>query len=116
MLPQIQAGLLKPIATTYEKRISTYPSLTTTSEQGFPTVRIGHWAGLFAPRDTPQLIIQRMNAELQLALKTAEARDRLTPIGIETAGGSVANFVAFITSERQRLGALAAVAKMGDEQ
>jgi tripartite-type tricarboxylate transporter receptor subunit TctC len=116
VLPQIQAGLLKPIATTYEQRISTYPSLTTTSEQGFPTVRIGHWAGLFAPRDTPQLIIQRMNAELQLALETAEARDRLTPIGIETAGGSVANFVAFITSERQRLGALAAVAKMGDEQ
>jgi hypothetical protein len=57
-----------------------------------------------------------MNAELQMALKTAEARDKLTPIGIETAGGSIADFVAFITSERQRLGALATKAKMGDGQ
>src|ERR1700730_11928556 len=112
VLPQIQAGLLKPIATTYNKRISAYPSLPTTAEQGYPTVKIGHWAGLLAPVGTPQPIIDKMNAELQAALKTAEARDRLTPIGIETAGGSVANFVAFITSERQRLGALAAVAKM----
>ena len=114
VLPQMQAGLLKPIATTYEKRISAYPSLMTTAEQGFPSIRIGHWAGLFAPRDTPQPIIQRMNAELQIALKTAEVHDKLAPSGIETAGGSVADFVAFITSERQRLGALAAKAKMGE--
>lgn len=50
VLPQIQAGLLKPIATTYNKRISAYPSLSTTAEQGFPTIEIGHWAGLLAPR------------------------------------------------------------------
>ena len=116
VLPQVQAGLLKPIATTYETRISAYPSLLTTAEQGFPEIRIGHWAGLFAPRDTPQPIIQRMNAELQMALKTAEIHDKLAASGIETAGGSVADFVAFITSERQRLGALAAKAKMGEGQ
>jgi tripartite-type tricarboxylate transporter receptor subunit TctC len=113
VLPQIQAGLLKPIATTYEKRMSAYPSLTTTAEQGFPTIRIGHWAGLFAPSATPQPIIERMNAELQMALKTAEVHDKLAPTGIETAGGSIADFVGFITSERQRLGALAAKAGMG---
>jgi tripartite-type tricarboxylate transporter receptor subunit TctC len=116
VLPQIQAGMLKPIATTYEKRVSAYPSLPTTAEQGFPIVRIGHWAGLFAPRGTPQPIIERMNAELQAALKTAEVHDKLTPSGIETAGGSVADFVAFITSERQRLGALVTKAKMGEGQ
>jgi tripartite-type tricarboxylate transporter receptor subunit TctC len=116
VLPQIKAGLLKAIATTYEKRISAYPSLMTTTEQGFPTVRIGHWAGLLAPRGTPEPIIQRMNAELQAALKTAEVQDKLAPSGIESAGGSVADFVAFITTERQRLSALAATAKMSAEQ
>ena len=115
VLPQIQAGLLKPIATTYDKRISTYPSLATTAEQGFPGVRIGHWAGLFAPRGTPQPIIERMNAELQAALKTAAVRDKLTPTGIETAGGSIADFVAFVRAERERLGTLAAKAKMNAE-
>ena len=98
VLPQIQAGTLKPIATTYSKRISAYPTLATTAEQGFPTVAIGHWAGLLAPRDTPQPIIDRMNAELQAALKTPEVVEKLSQSGIEPAGGSVADFAAFIAS------------------
>jgi tripartite-type tricarboxylate transporter receptor subunit TctC len=115
VLPQIKAGLLKAIATTYGKRISAYPSLATTAEQGFPTVQIGHWAGLFAPRGTPEPIIQRMNAELQAAIKSSDVQDKLGASGIESAGGSVADFVAFITAERQRLAALAAKAKMSIE-
>ena len=107
VLPKIQAGLLKAIATTYEKRISAYPSITTTGEQGFPTVQIGHWAGLYAPRGTPEPIIQRMNAALQAALKTDEVRSKLIPTGIEPAGGSVADFVNFTKTERQRLSDLA---------
>ena len=108
VLPQIKAGMLKAIATTYEKRISAYPSITTTAEQGFPTVQIGHWAGLYAPRGTPEPIIQRMNAELQAALKTDEVKGKLTPNGIEPAGGSIADFVKFTTTERKRLSELAA--------
>ena len=115
VLPQVQAGLLKPIATTYTKRISAYPTLPTTAEQGYPTVEIGHWAGLLAPQGTPQPIIDRMNAELQAALKAPEVAEKLAPTGIEPAGGSVAEFAAFITSERNRLGAIAIKAKMGKE-
>jgi tripartite-type tricarboxylate transporter receptor subunit TctC len=116
VLPQIKAGLLKAIATTYVKRLSAYPSLMTTAEQGFPTVQIGHWAGLFAPRGTPEPIIQRMNAELQVALKTTDVQGKLTPNGIEPAGGSVVDFVAFITTERQRLSELAANIKISKEK
>src|SRR5471030_1059677 len=108
VIPKIKAGMFNAIATTYEKRISAYPSITTTAEQGFPSVQIGHWAGLLAPRGTPEPIIQRMNAEMQAAIKTSEVQDKLAASGIESAGGSVANFVAFIAAERQRLGALAA--------
>src|SRR5258707_6263613 len=86
VLPQIQAGLLKPIATTSIKRISAYPSLPTTAEQGYPTVEIGHWAGLLAPQGTPQPIIDKMNAELQAALKTPAVTQKLAPSGIEPAG------------------------------
>jgi tripartite-type tricarboxylate transporter receptor subunit TctC len=115
VLPQIQAGLLKPIATTYTKRISAYPTLPTTAEQGYPTVEIGHWAGLLAPQGTPQPIIDKMNAELQAALKAPEVAERLSPTGIEPAGGSVAEFAAFITGERNRLGDIAIKANMGKE-
>lgn len=116
VLPKIKAGLLKAIATTYEKRISAYPSITTTAEQGFPTVQIGHWAGLYAPRGTPEPIIQRMNAELQAALKTDEVKGKLIPTGIEPAGGSVADFVNFTNTERERLSALAAKMKISKQK
>jgi tripartite-type tricarboxylate transporter receptor subunit TctC len=115
VLPQIKAGKLKAIATTYVKRVSAYPSLTTTAEQGFPTVQIGHWAGLLAPRGTPDAIIARMNAALS-AVNSPEVKAKLGESGIETAAGSVADFAAFISSERQRLGALAAKAGMSGDQ
>jgi tripartite-type tricarboxylate transporter receptor subunit TctC len=115
VLPQIQAGLLKPIATTYAKRISAYPTLPTTAEQGYPAVEIGHWAGLLAPRGTPQPIIDKMNAELQAVLKTPEVVEKLSPSGIEPAGGSVSDFAAFMASERKRLGDIVIKAKMGKE-
>jgi tripartite-type tricarboxylate transporter receptor subunit TctC len=112
VLPQIEAGRLRGIATTYTKRISAYPSLPTTAEQGFPAVEMAHWAGLLAPRGTPDTIIERMNAAIQDALKTPEVKDKLTPTGIETAGGSVAEFANFLTKERERLKAVAERAKM----
>jgi tripartite-type tricarboxylate transporter receptor subunit TctC len=115
VLPQIQGGLLRGIATTYTQRISAYPSLPTTAEQGFPTVQIGHWAGLLAPRGTPQAVIERMNAAIQEALKTPEVKDRLTPTGIETAGGSVGDFANFISVERERLKRIAERARMSAE-
>ena len=116
VVPKIKAGLLKAIATTYTKRISVYPSITTTAEQGYPTVQIGHWAGLYAPRGTPEPIIQRMNAALQEALKTPEVKDKLINTGIEPAGGSVADFVAFTKAERQRLSDFAAKIKVTKEK
>jgi tripartite-type tricarboxylate transporter receptor subunit TctC len=108
VLPKIQSGMLKAIATTYEKRISIYPSLTTTAEQGFPTVQIGHWAGLYAPAGTSDAIVEKMNAALQAALKTPEVQNKLTSNAIEPAGGSIAEFATFMKTERQRLSELAA--------
>jgi hypothetical protein len=43
-------------------------------------------------------------------------RAKLGESGIEPVAGSVADFAAFIASERQRLGALAAKAKMSGDQ
>ena len=112
VIPQIQAGKLKALATTYETRITAAPSIPTTKEAGFPGVQIGHWAGLYAPRGTPQPIIERMNAELLAAVKSKEFHDRLVPSGIEPAPYSLDGYIAFITAERERLGRIAKRANM----
>lgn len=112
VLPQIKAGKLKPIATTYEKRISAYPSLPTAIEQGFPIVNIGHWAGLFAPAGTPPAILERMNTELRATVQSKEFRDAMIPNGVEPVPYTLPEFVAFIARERDRLGKLAKNANM----
>ena len=112
VIPQIKAGKLKALATTYESRITAAPDIPTTKEAGFPGVQIGHWAGLFAPKATPAAIVERMNAELVATVKSREFRDRLVPSGIEPAPYSLAGYVAFITAERERLGGVARRANM----
>jgi tripartite-type tricarboxylate transporter receptor subunit TctC len=57
-----------------------------------------------------------MNAALQEALKMPEVKDKLINTGIEPAGGSVADFVAFTKTERQRLSDLAAKIKVTKEK
>ena len=112
VLPQVKGGKLKAIATTYTKRITAYNTLPTAKEQGYPGVDIGHWAGLFAPKGTPAAIVERMSRELEAAVKSADFRDKMVPSGIEPEPGTTANFVAFITAERERLGKLAKKANM----
>ncbi|MEQ1517429.1 MAG: tripartite tricarboxylate transporter substrate binding protein [Usitatibacteraceae bacterium] len=112
VLPHIKAGKLKALAATCPTRLSAYPSISTTAEQDFPSVRIGHWAGLFAPKGAPQAIIERMHAEIQVALKSKELHDRFIPGGIEPAPGTLADFVKFISTERERLGKIAKQAGM----
>ena len=115
VLPAVKAGKLKALATTYDKRITSYPSLPTAQEQGFAGVRIGHWAGLFAPAGTPPAIVQRMNAELLATARSKEFADRLVPSGIEPAPYTLPEFVSFVQSERDRLGQLARKAGMKAE-
>jgi tripartite-type tricarboxylate transporter receptor subunit TctC len=70
---------------------------------------------LFAPKGTRQPILEKMNTELQAAMKSKEAIDRLVPSGIEPASGSLVQFMAFIAGERERLGRVAKNAGMTAE-
>ena len=112
VLPQVKGGKLKAIATTFDSRITVAPEIPTTKEAGFPGVRIGHWAGLYAPKGTPQPIIDKMNAELTAAVKSPDFKDKMVPQGIEPAPYSMAAYQAFLNAERERLGALAKKAHM----
>ncbi len=59
VIPQIQGGKLRPIASTWNKHISALSNVPTTKEQGYPEVFIGHWAGVFASKGTPQMLSWR---------------------------------------------------------
>jgi tripartite-type tricarboxylate transporter receptor subunit TctC len=112
VIPQIKAGKLKAIGTTYDTRITSYKDIPTTKEQGFPGVKIGHWAGLFAPKGTPQPILDRMSTELLAVVKSKEFQDKMIPQGIEPAPYTLSAYNAFLNAERERLGKIVKAAKM----
>lgn len=103
VIPQIQGGKLKAIASTWSKKISALPNVPTTKEQGYPDVLIGHWAGVFAPKGTPDAILEKMNQAINAGLKTAAVQSRLIPQGIEPSPGSRASFSKFLADEKNRL-------------
>ncbi|NBO87690.1 MAG: tripartite tricarboxylate transporter substrate binding protein, partial [Burkholderiaceae bacterium] len=114
-IPQIQGGKLRAIASTWNKRIEALPNVPTTKEEGYPQILIGHWAGLFAPKGTPNEILDKMNKAVEAALKSSEVQKRLVPQGIEPTPGSRDSFVSFLNDERNRLAPIVQRANMRDD-
>ncbi|WP_369804619.1 Bug family tripartite tricarboxylate transporter substrate binding protein [Cupriavidus sp. YR651] len=115
-LPHIlHEGKFKPLATTWTQRISAYPQLSTAVEQGFPELQIAHWAGIHAPKGTPNAILDKLAAAVDTAMKDPAAAAKLKAVGIEPIGGTRADFVKFVDAERKRLGEIVRAAKMQEK-
>jgi tripartite-type tricarboxylate transporter receptor subunit TctC len=114
-LPYLKSGKLKALADTWTSRIAAYPQLSTATEQGFGELRIAHWAGVHAPRGTPDEVLEKMSRAIDAAMKNATIAERLRNVGIEPIGGTRASFIAFVDEERKRLGAVVKATGMKDE-
>ncbi|MCA0325641.1 MAG: tripartite tricarboxylate transporter substrate binding protein [Proteobacteria bacterium] len=115
VLPQIKGGKLKALASTWNRRIAALPDLPTAQEQGFGNVFIGHWSGVFAPKGTPEDILNKVNEAVNTALKSPELRARLIPQGIDPVGGSRADFTKFLADEQKRLAPIVKAAQMKED-
>lgn len=71
-ISHIQAGTLRPIATTTSKRVDSLPDTPTFAEEGVKDFVVQSWFGLDAPAGTPAPIIDKLNAALNRALKSPE--------------------------------------------
>jgi tripartite-type tricarboxylate transporter receptor subunit TctC len=114
-LPKVQGGKMKALANTWTSRISSYPQLTTAIEQGYPEVKIAHWAGVHAPSGVPAEIMDKLAAAIDTAMKSPDIANRLKAVGIEPVGGSRASFVQFVAEERARLAAVVALSGMKED-
>ncbi|AOB31256.1 Twin-arginine translocation pathway signal [Bordetella sp. H567] len=115
VLPMIRSGKLKALACTWSERIKAYPELSTAAEQGFPEIKIAHWAGVHAPKGTPDAILDKVAGAVDAAMKDPANVKRLTDLGIEPVGGTRADFVKFCDEERARLAAVVKATGMRQE-
>jgi tripartite-type tricarboxylate transporter receptor subunit TctC len=114
-LPKIQGGKMKALANTWTSRISSYPQLSTATEQGFPEVKIAHWAGVHAPAGVPADVMDKVAAAIDAAMKMPEIANRLKAVGIEPVGGTRASFVQFVAEEKGRLAAIVKMSGMKED-
>jgi tripartite-type tricarboxylate transporter receptor subunit TctC len=103
-LPHIQSGKLRALAVTTRTRSTALPDVPTVIEQGIRDFEVIGWFGVLAPAGTPAAVVERLNRELNAALQQPELRERLSGLGLESGGGTPAEFQKLIASDTQRYG------------
>jgi tripartite-type tricarboxylate transporter receptor subunit TctC len=92
VIGQIKGGKLKPLAQVTNVRHKTLPDVPTMTELGYKGMETGSWFGLFAPKGTPQPIIDKLNATINEILKEPSTLDSLEQQGAIPKGGSPRDF------------------------
>ena len=110
LLPHVQAGKLRALATTSGKRSAALPDLPTLDEAGLKGYALGTWWGLLAPAGTPKPIIDRLAAAMAKATAVASVKERFAKSGFEAHGNSPAEFTVFIKEELARYAEVAKAA------
>lgn len=102
LTPLIQGGKAKAIAVTSLKRYSLMPDMPTIAESGLPGFEALAWNGVLVPAGTPRPIIDRLNREMNAALKSPDARQKLVDAGLDPVGGTPEEFARLIRSESDK--------------
>ena len=100
LIPHVKAGRLRTLGVTGPRRTPSAPDIPTIAEAGVPGYEVSGWYGLATTAKTPAATIERLNAAVNRALP--ELRERYAGIGADIAGGSAAEFSAYLKSELEK--------------
>lgn len=100
--PHIEAGKLKAIGVTGERRMSTLPNVPTLAEQGLKdeAYRVTGWLAIAAPANTPKPIVQRIADEVRKATQQPDVQAKVAGMGFEIKDSSPEAFAAAYKQER----------------
>ena len=105
-LPLISAGNLRAVAVTSRERMPQLPDVAPLSEgaPGLAGYELLNWFAMFGTGGTPPEVIERLNGIVNMALKDPAIADKMLPQGIVPKPMKVAEFKAFVDSERMKFG------------
>ena len=83
VLPQIQAGQVRPLAVAADARAPDLPGVPTIRETGLGDYNASTSYAFFVPAGTPQAVIGILEAELKKAVESPDVRQRLRAAGVE---------------------------------
>ena len=110
IMPHVEAGRLKALASSSAKRSHAAPNVPTMAEAGLPDFEAGVWFGLMAPAGTPRPVIEKLSAAANAALASDDVVAKLRVQTFERMGGSPEEFARFIARETVKWSAAAEAA------
>jgi tripartite-type tricarboxylate transporter receptor subunit TctC len=99
MMPYVNSGKLKALATLSPVRSDLAPDLPTMAESGVEGLMIEGWLGMLAPRETSPAIIDRLHSALASVLKSPAMIKTLKERGVRVVADQPAEFAAFMKTD-----------------
>jgi len=108
----VKSGKLKALAVTTKKRSTALPDVPTIAEAGISGQESETMQGVFVPKGTPKETVQKLHDEIAAIVADKETQAKMTPLGFEPDGGSIADFTAYIKTEVEKWHKVIADAKI----
>ncbi|MGZ9053117.1 MAG: tripartite tricarboxylate transporter substrate-binding protein, partial [Rhodoplanes sp.] len=81
LVSQIEGGAIKAYAIATPERSPALPNVPTTKEGGLPEYEVSAWNAMFAPKGTPQPIVDKLTNALDKALNDENVKKRMLELG-----------------------------------
>jgi tripartite-type tricarboxylate transporter receptor subunit TctC len=104
LMPQINAGKVKPIGAASAQRNPKLPNVPTLAEAGYPDTSSDNWYGLLAPAKTPPAVVAKLNAAFTAAINDPVIKQKLIDSGAVPAPNTPAQFGQMLKDEIARWG------------
>src|SRR5262249_13947892 len=104
LLPLIQSGKLRALATTSRNRVAELPELPTMADAGFAGFVSTSWTGLLAPARTSREVIGKLNAQVNAGVKSPEFVAALAKLSNEPLGGTPQDFADTLKADIDKWG------------
>ena len=102
VLVHVQSGRLRALGVSSAKRSGTLPDVPTIAESGVPGYEMSPWIGVFVPSATPRDIVNRLNAEVNRALKMPEVANLLASQALDAMSSTPEEFDARIKVDYEK--------------
>lgn len=98
----IKAGTLRALAVTTAERAPSFPDVPTVAESGIPGYETYTWNALFAPANTPEPVVARLNEAAKKALADPAVAERMKEFSATIVGSTPQELAAHVKAELEK--------------
>lgn len=98
-IPNLKAGRVRALGVASLKRYPLLPDVPTIAEQGAPGYETTIWLGLFAPKNTPPAVLQRLQKEIADAVNAADYKEKLAALDMQPRASTSAELDRYLKSD-----------------